>query len=368
MSTTEPIGTPSGHTNSSLPLLRSQSAAVDFTYRWSALPTLRRGGRTGEAARQGPDGERSGRRSLLNRRVEADLTGWRDEQVACVLGSQDGAERVATRARVGGVADPAEREESTGIRPGDPILLSPDYRVDELLSLYTHSSPFRGYTRETKRNYITDVCLFLNFQNGSAIPAAFVEQRLQTPDMAVVATGSAGRRLLRQGAVVDDVLHDEGGGQALDPGQSGELLVVELLEGGQVGGGDTEQVVGFAEQALRLDDVRDSAHGLFEGRDGVGGLPAQGGEDERLEVQADGGRVDDGAVAADRALAFEVAQATVAGRDAEPHASSQLGDGQAAIHLQLGKNLPVQGIHREDSVPYSVIMRKRRKHLRANRT
>lgn len=57
----------------------------------------------------------------------------------------------------------AEREESTGIRPGDSILLSPDYRVDELLSLYTRSSPFRGYTRETKRNYITDVCLFLNF-------------------------------------------------------------------------------------------------------------------------------------------------------------------------------------------------------------
>lgn len=43
--------------------------------------------------------------------------------------------------------------------------------------------------------------------------------------------------------------------------------------------------------------------GLFEGRDGVGVLPAQGGEDERLEVQADGRR----------ALAFEVAQATVAG-------------------------------------------------------
>ncbi|MEU2911929.1 integrase [Streptomyces massasporeus] len=62
-----------------------------------------------------------------------------------------------------GWADLAEREESTGIRPGDPILLAPDYRVDELLGLYTRSSPFRGYTRETKRNYITDDCLFLNF-------------------------------------------------------------------------------------------------------------------------------------------------------------------------------------------------------------
>ncbi|MFF5125911.1 site-specific integrase [Streptomyces syringium] len=62
-----------------------------------------------------------------------------------------------------GWADLAEREESAGIRPGDPILLAPDYRVDELLSLYTRSSPFRGYTAETKRNYTTDDCLFFNF-------------------------------------------------------------------------------------------------------------------------------------------------------------------------------------------------------------
>lgn len=62
-----------------------------------------------------------------------------------------------------GWTDLAEREASAGIRPGDPILLAPDYRIDELLSLYTRSSPFRGYTKETKRNYITDLCLFLNF-------------------------------------------------------------------------------------------------------------------------------------------------------------------------------------------------------------
>ncbi|MFD7281205.1 hypothetical protein ACFV80_30225 [Streptomyces sp. NPDC059862] len=62
-----------------------------------------------------------------------------------------------------GWADLAELEESTGIRPGDPILLAPDYRIDELLSLYTRGSPFRAFTKETKRNYITDLCLFLNF-------------------------------------------------------------------------------------------------------------------------------------------------------------------------------------------------------------
>lgn len=66
-------------------------------------------------------------------------------------------------AALAGWADLAEREESVGVRPGDPIFLAPDYRVDELLSLYTISSPFRGYTAETKRNYTTDDCLFFNF-------------------------------------------------------------------------------------------------------------------------------------------------------------------------------------------------------------
>ncbi|MFF7019913.1 tyrosine-type recombinase/integrase [Streptomyces klenkii] len=54
-------------------------------------------------------------------------------------------------------------EERVGIKEGDPILLAPDYRVDELLSLYFRSRKFRRYTTETKRNYVTDICLFLNF-------------------------------------------------------------------------------------------------------------------------------------------------------------------------------------------------------------
>lgn len=60
-----------------------------------------------------------------------------------------------------GWPDLAEREESARIRPGDPILLAPDYRGDELLSLYTRSSPFRNYTKETKRNYIMDCSTIL---------------------------------------------------------------------------------------------------------------------------------------------------------------------------------------------------------------
>ncbi|WP_328447273.1 hypothetical protein OG780_11440 [Streptomyces sp. NBC_00386] len=59
--------------------------------------------------------------------------------------------------------DLAEREALAGVRPGDPILLTPDYRVDELIGLYVRSAPFSRYTRETKRNYTTDLCLFFNF-------------------------------------------------------------------------------------------------------------------------------------------------------------------------------------------------------------
>ncbi|WTK18949.1 LysE family translocator [Streptomyces anulatus] len=58
-----------------------------------------------------------------------------------------------------------------------------------------------------------------------------------------------GGRLFGQRSVLDDVLHDEGGSQTLDAGESGESLVVELLEGGQVGSRDPEEVVGLAEPA-----------------------------------------------------------------------------------------------------------------------
>ncbi|MCX5238873.1 hypothetical protein OG824_27090 [Streptomyces prunicolor] len=41
--------------------------------------------------------------------------------------------------------------------------MAPDYRVDELTTLYSSSQPFAGRTQETRRNYVTDLCLFFNF-------------------------------------------------------------------------------------------------------------------------------------------------------------------------------------------------------------
>lgn len=47
----------------------------------------------------------------------------------------------------------ARREESARVRPGDPIFLSPEYRVDPLLTRYVQSRSFGRHTRETRRNY-----------------------------------------------------------------------------------------------------------------------------------------------------------------------------------------------------------------------
>lgn len=42
----------------------------------------------------------------------------------------------------------------------------------------------------------------------------------------------------RQGPVVDDLFHDEGGCQSLDAGECGEVVVFQALVSGEVGGED----------------------------------------------------------------------------------------------------------------------------------
>ena len=65
-----------------------------------------------------------------------------------------------------GWKDLSAREKEVGVRPGDPVLLSPDHRVDALLSLYFQSSKFRRYRTETRRNYAQDIALLLTFLWG----------------------------------------------------------------------------------------------------------------------------------------------------------------------------------------------------------
>jgi hypothetical protein len=77
------------------------------------------------------------------------------------------AVRAGIRRRVlAGWKDLPAREDRIGVRAGDPIFLSPDYRVDPILGLYVHSAGFQGYTAETRRNYATDIALLLTFLWG----------------------------------------------------------------------------------------------------------------------------------------------------------------------------------------------------------
>jgi hypothetical protein len=54
-------------------------------------------------------------------------------------------------------------------------------------------------------------------------------------------------------------------------------------------------------------------------------------------------------IARDGARAFQRPQAAVARRHAQPHALGELGERQPAVALQLGKDLPINVIHGEDS-------------------
>jgi site-specific recombinase XerD len=62
-----------------------------------------------------------------------------------------------------GWEDLPAREREVDVRAGDAIFLSPDYRVDPRLSAYARSREFRSCTAETRRNYATDIRLFLDF-------------------------------------------------------------------------------------------------------------------------------------------------------------------------------------------------------------
>ncbi|MFI7356097.1 tyrosine-type recombinase/integrase [Streptomyces avidinii] len=65
-----------------------------------------------------------------------------------------------------GWGDLAAREERAGVHAGDPILLSPDFRIDEVLILFLCRSSFARLAPETKRNYTDDYCLFFDFLWG----------------------------------------------------------------------------------------------------------------------------------------------------------------------------------------------------------
>ena len=79
----------------------------------------------------------------------------------------------------------------------------------------------------------------------------------------------------------------------------------------QVGRDDAQQVVGVAEQPLRVPDLRYRGERGFESGDGAGVAAVQRDADDGFEAETDRGGVQDGAVAGDDAGALQLAQPPV---------------------------------------------------------
>jgi len=126
----------------------------------------------------------------------------------------------------------------------------------------------------------------------------------------------------------DDVLHHERRLEPADARDVRERAVVELLEGGEVAAHDPQQVVGVAEQALCLEDLRHLDH-------------------RRLEAEAEQLQIDLGVIAGDDAAGLQRAQPAVRRGRAEVDPLGELGDGEPAIQLEFGKNLLVQVVDHE---------------------
>lgn len=128
-------------------------------------------------------------------------------------------------------------------------------------------------------------------------------------------------------------------------GECAELVVVDLLKVREVGRDHSEEVVGVAEQPFRSNDVEDGLDGVLECGDGGAGRFPHGDEDERLEAEPDGRRIQRCLVAGDHAGTLEITQPAVTWREGELHSIGKLGEGLPPIALQFRKNLPINGIH-----------------------
>ncbi|MBE4736526.1 integrase [Streptomyces sp. ND05-3B] len=69
-----------------------------------------------------------------------------------------------------GVRDLPAAVDRIGLRPGDPVFLTPDCRVDRDLLDYVRSAEFQLLERESKRNYATDTRALLTFLSSRGVP------------------------------------------------------------------------------------------------------------------------------------------------------------------------------------------------------
>jgi hypothetical protein len=68
-----------------------------------------------------------------------------------------------------GVEDLPSAVAQFGLQTGDPVFVSPDFRVDPDLLDFVRSRDFRHLERETKRNYATDIRLLLMFLSSRGV-------------------------------------------------------------------------------------------------------------------------------------------------------------------------------------------------------
>ena len=111
----------------------------------------------------------------------------------------------------------------------------------------------------------------------------------------------------------------------MDAGESGELLVVEPLELPYVAGDDLEDVFGVNEEALHAQGVGHAGDGVLECSHRVAVPIAHRDENQGLKGEAECLGVQLCPVAADGPRLLKSPQPAVAGRQAQPHALSQIG-------------------------------------------
>ena len=76
------------------------------------------------------------------------------------------------------------------------------------------------------------------------------------------------------------------------PGKGAEFLIAQRLVGGQVGGGDADQVIGVAEQPFGVADLWDADQATLEFGDRGGIFAVHGDVCEYFEAEANGGGVE----------------------------------------------------------------------------
>jgi hypothetical protein len=137
---------------------------------------------------------------------------------------------------------------------------------------------------------------------------------------------------------------DEAGLDRRHVGRGGQRLGKELLEGRQVGGDAFEDEIDLAVQHVAFPHQRPGAGAGLEGREIGFGLAGEADHGEDLHLEAECPGVERCVIAVDQSHLLERADPAQTGRGGDSDASGKLDVGHAALGLQLGEDLVVDGV------------------------